>query len=121
MHGKISQVRELMNKPNIGDFINTCTGVFGYTPLHEATSSRNPEIMELLLENGAYVDSTTHGGYTPLHIAASIGDLKCIEILLKYNANLKVTDEFNKTPLRTAQLSKRSKAAKLLNTAGKRF
>jgi len=111
-------VRELVkNIPNI----NMGTGVFRFTPLHEATRSRKPEIMELLLENGAYVDVTSKGGYTPLHIAASIGDLKCIEILLKYNANLKVTDESNRTPLWTAERNKKWKAAKLLNTAGKRF
>jgi len=108
-----------MKEPNIRDFINVGAGVFSYTPLHEATSSRKPEIIELLLENGANVDSTSNGGYTPLHIAASIGDLRCIEMLLKYNAHVKVTDEFKKTPHRTAELNKQRKAARLLKTAGK--
>ena len=116
--GKVKKVRELMREPNIADFINVGAGVFSYTPLHEATSSRKPEIIELLLDNGANVDSKSNGEYTPLHIAATIGDLRCIEMLLKYNANVNVTDEFKKTPHRTAELNKQRKAARLLKTAG---
>lgn len=116
--GKVRKVKELLEDPSIIQYINVGAGVFGYTPLHEATSSRKPEMIEMLLEKGANVNAISNGRYTPLHIAASIGDLKCIEMLLKYNASVKLVDEFGKTPHRTAELNRRNKAARLLKTAG---
>ena len=116
--GKIRKVRELLDEANVQDVINTGAGVFGYSPLHEATSSRKAEIIELLLHKGADVDAKSNGDYTPLHIASSIGDLRCIETLLKYDANVTVIDEFGKTPHGTATLNRRRRAARLLKTAG---
>ena len=116
--GKIKKVKELLNDKNITSFINVGAGVFGYTPLHEATSSGKAEIIELLILSGAEVNTTSNGRYTPLHIAATIGDLRCIEVLLKNNAKVMLTDEFGKTPHKTAELNKQRQAARLLKTAG---
>lgn len=116
--GKVKRVKELLEDPSMLQYIDIGAGVFGYTPLHEATSSRKPEMIEMLLEKGATVNAISNGRYTPLHIAASIGDQKCIEMLLRYNAKVKLLDEFGKTPHRTAELNRRKKAARLLKTAG---
>ena len=118
--GRLKQVKEyLANDPNAIMSINEPAGVFGYTPLHEAVSSRNANILRLLLTYGGLVDALSNGNYTPLHIAASIGDVECIKVLLEYNASISRVDEFGKTPFATAQLNKRKKAARLLKTAGK--
>ena len=69
--GKFKKVKEILEQ-NPTD-VNINAGVFGFTPLHEATSSGKSDIIELLLENGANVDSKSNGKYTPLHIAATIG------------------------------------------------
>ena len=116
--GKVKLVKELLNDENIKTSINVRAGVFGYTPLHEATSSGKAEIIELLLECGANVDAKSNGRYTSLHIAATIGDLRCIEALLKNNADVLLTDEFEKTPHKTAELNRQRQAARLLKTAG---
>jgi len=116
--GKIKKVRELVKDPNIRNFINDGSTLFYYTPLHEATNNRKQEIIEVLLKNGANVDSTTNSGYTPLHIAASIGDLKCIGVLLKYNANVKLKNDFGQTPCQLAEQNSQKGAARLLKTAG---
>lgn len=116
--GKVKSVKELLNDENIKASINVGAGVFGYTPLHEATSSGKAEIIELLLECGANVNAISNGCYTPLHIAATIGDLRCIEVLLKNNASVLLTDEFDKTPHKTAELNRQRHAARLLKTAG---
>eukprot|EP00111_Clytia_hemisphaerica_P018945 TCONS_00056027-protein len=112
--GKLKKVKEILER-NPTD-VNVNAGVFGFTPLHEATSSGRPDIIELLLEKGANVDSKSNGKYTPLHIAATIGDLKCIEVLLRYNADLRQEDEFGKSPHKTAEVNKQRKAARLLKT-----
>ena len=116
--GRVKKVKELLNQDSIRNFIDAGAGVFAYTPLHEATSSGKAEIIELLIESGADVNSISNGRYTPLHIAATIGDLRCIEMLLKNNADVTLTDEFNKTPHKTAELSRQRQAARLLKTAG---
>lgn len=38
----------------------------GCTPLHRAASTGNPEMCELLIEEGAEVDATDKAGQTPL-------------------------------------------------------
>lgn len=120
--GKLRQIKELLAKvPNATDWINEPAGVFGYTPLHEAISSKNADILRLLLTYGGQVDALSNGRYTPLHIAASIGDAECIRVLLENNASLTLVDEFGKTPYATAQLNHRKKAGKILKTAGNVF
>lgn len=116
--GKIKKVKELVKDQNTSSLVNVGAGVFGYTPLHEATSSRNSQLVELLINKGADVNGKSNGDYTPLHIAASIGDIKCIEVLLRYNASVTLLDEFGKTPHRTAVLNWKKKAARVLKTAG---
>ena len=116
--GDYSKVENILEHEDVSRFINEGIGVFGYTPLHEATNSRNQTLVELLLKNGSNVNATCNGLYTPLHIAASIGDGNCTEVLLKYNADVKLIDEFGKTPHRTAILNRRKKVARKLKTAG---
>lgn len=115
--GKIKKVKELVKDQNTSSLVNVGAGVFGYTPLHEATSSRNSQLVELLINKGADVNGKSNGDYTPLHIAASIGDIKCIEVLLRYNASVTLLDEFGKTPHRTAVLNWKKKASRVLKTA----
>eukprot|EP00794_Sanderia_malayensis_P020289 gene20289-22275_t len=117
-NGKLHQVKEyLASDPNAIMTINEQAGVFGYTPLHEAVSSKNAHILRILLTYGGFVDALSNGKYTPLHIAASIGAIDCIKVLLEYGADISLYDEFGKTPFVTAQLNKRKKAARLLKTA----
>lgn len=116
---RLKQIKELLsNDPNAKGLINEPAGVFGYTTLHEAVSARRADILRLLLAYGGNVDVLSNGRYTPLHIAASIGDVDCIKVLLEFGASLSLTDEFGKNPLGTAQLNRRSKAAKVLRSHG---
>ena len=117
--GRLKQIKELLTQdPNATELINEPAGVFGYTTLHEAVSSRRADILRVLLAYGGNVDVLSNGRYTPLHIAASIGDVDCIKVLLEFDANLSLTDEFGKTPLATAQLNRRRKASRVLKTHG---
>ena len=98
--------------------INNQGGVFGYTPLHEAVVARKPEVIKLLLDFGADVNSRSNGRYTPLHIAASLDAWNCIEVLLEYDADTSLLDEFDKTPYKTAILNNRGISSRLLFSRG---
>ncbi|XP_057321151.1 putative ankyrin repeat protein RF_0381, partial [Microplitis mediator] len=64
----------------------------GRSPLHVAAAYGYPEIIELLINNGARLDSVLNGptknGYTPLHIACFSNKIKCVKVLLKYGASV---------------------------------
>ncbi len=67
----------------------------GRSPVHE-------EIVELLLANGASVQTKGPWGMTALHWAAWRGYAERTEQLLKHYAQVEVTDDFGRTPLLVA-------------------
>jgi ankyrin len=79
--------------------------------LEWAVSTDNPELVNLLLEHGAYVKAADTSGDTPLHTAVSRGDIEIAEALIKHGADVNATNKSGKTPLK---LAKDSKIAKLL-------
>jgi ankyrin repeat protein len=61
----------------------------GFTPLHQATYfSKDTEVIGLLLESGASVNSRDLSGHTPLFYAAFSQNLGAIELLLSANADV---------------------------------
>ncbi|XP_057329980.1 putative ankyrin repeat protein RF_0381 [Microplitis mediator] len=64
----------------------------GSSPLHVAAWYGHPKIMELLINNGARLDSVLNGstktGYTPLHLACLNNKIECVKVLLKYGASV---------------------------------
>ena len=60
------------------------------------------DVVKLLLECGAEVDSQTINGITPIHLAAQRGDEKVIEILLKFGANINSVDMYGRGVLHFA-------------------
>lgn len=68
-----------------------------YTPLHYAVSGDpKPEIVKLLLANGANPNGENNYGYTPLHLAAKHGHAISAEILL--NAKTHILNVNNAPP-----------------------
>ena len=61
---------------------------YGYTPVHPAARSENPELLELCLDNGGDPNIKDEKGRTALDIATANEDRESIELLLKYGAVL---------------------------------
>ncbi len=53
----------------------------GVTALHVAAQNGRHDVVRLLLDKGAQVDTAMRGGFTPLHIAAKNGHLKIVKML----------------------------------------
>ena len=67
-------------------------------PLHTAAALGFIDIVSLLIEHGASVDSVDELLWTPLHFAASQGQKEIIEALIHSGANVNAVDHCLKTP-----------------------
>lgn len=86
----------------------------GWTPLHYAAASGNVEILKLLLDREANIDSRAPAGTTPLMMAAQEGQGDAVRLLLARGANAYLVDQQKRTALRIAELAdKRSIVADL--------
>ena len=98
---KEGKTEELINYINEGNDINApCNEE--ECPLHTAAYFGDIEIVKILLDNGAIVD--TNNTYTPLHIAANRGFPTIVNMLLDRNANIEAVDEDGNTPLHWAAM-----------------
>jgi len=59
----------------------------GWTPLHYAATSGDVEIINVLLEESAYVDAESPNGTTPLMMAARGGSVDAVNALLTGGAD----------------------------------
>ncbi len=75
----------------------------GWSPLHYAATGPEPELVRLLLEHGAEVDSTAPNGTTPLMMAAQYGSEDSIKLLLERGAD---PNRRNQRELRAADFAK---------------
>ena len=71
-------------------------------PLHIAAEKGYTEIIELLVNKDADVESKDQWGKTPLHWAVLKGRTKIVEFLLSKGANIDSTDKFDNTSLHIA-------------------
>jgi hypothetical protein len=99
--GDLAKVRALLAE---GANPDTRHREWGFTALHSAAGTGNVELVELLLENGANVNTPDVTGATPLHEAAKRGHLKAAELLLAHGADVnRQTSTDRMTPLQMVE------------------
>jgi RNA polymerase sigma factor (sigma-70 family) len=90
-----------------------------FTPLHTAVFHRQLQIVRLLLDHGADVNSRPHGNYMPLHTAAAFGDVATAQILLEAGADLNAEDDiYHGTPRSWAQFWRQPEMMEFLAKQG---
>jgi ankyrin repeat protein len=85
------------------------------TPLHYATNLAGPEIIRILLENGAAVNAKGARDQTPLHLACT---REAVDLLLAKKADVNALDNQGYTPLHWASASGRLAVAEQLIKGG---
>ena len=100
--GDLSKTKKLLIS---GANVNA-TDVEGHSPLMmaEACTTRpgRPELVELLIANGAAVNLQARDGRTALMYAAKNGDTRAVKALLKSGASIKIADNEGETALMNA-------------------
>jgi ankyrin repeat protein len=88
----------------------------GWTPLHYAAAKGHLDIMNLLLENNAYIDAEAPNGTTPLMMAAEYGTPDAVKLLLDAGADAQLKNALGMTALAFAIRAERPDAIKQLST-----
>jgi len=86
----------------------------GWTPLHYASTKGHLDIMNLLLENNAYIDAESPNGTTSLMMAAQYGTPEAVKLLLQAGADPLVNNSLGMTAFDFATSADRPDAIKLL-------
>ncbi len=69
------------------------------TPLHVAAEFGHTDVIRLLLEHKADINSRTAMGFTPLHFAAMSGHSAAARLLIEKGCKLNEKNDFNITPI----------------------
>ncbi|MHC5073327.1 MAG: ankyrin repeat domain-containing protein [Planctomycetota bacterium] len=79
---------------------------FGWTVVHWTTVWCRKQVIEVMLENGADINTRTSGGLTPLHLTMRLNyeekSRELIEFLIDNGAGINIKDDFSWTPLHEA-------------------
>lgn len=86
---------------NAGADVSARAEITGNTPLMFASAiSKNPAVLEVLLEAGADVNARDAGGKTPLFLAVSLNSMpEVVTFLLNAGANVNARNQQGNTPL----------------------
>jgi uncharacterized protein len=86
----------------------------GWTPLHYAATSAHLDIIDLLLENHAYIDAESPNGTTPLMMAAQYGSPEAVKLLLEAGADASLKNQRGLGAIEFAQQGGRRDSAELI-------
>ena len=87
-------------------------------PIHIAISHNDPEMVQILLDNGADINLKDGNKRTPLHLASKFGFLEMAEFLIGRHALLEHRDKNSQTPLMLAVMEGQLEMVKLLAKRG---
>jgi len=89
----------------------------GWTPLHYAATGGHVAIVQLLLDESAYIDAESPNGTTPLMMAARYGSPEAVKLLIEEGADVHLKNQIGLTALDFAHQANRPDAIKLIESA----
>lgn len=104
----------------LGANVTTAKGKqYGESPLHWAVQHGNPEIIQLLIENGAQLGARdSHKGEMPIHWVAGYGPIDNMKFLIDSGADVNARDNDDNNPLHHAALKGTSEKILMLLRLG---
>jgi ankyrin repeat protein len=88
----------------------------GWAPLHYAATNGHLAVIELLLENYAYIDAQSPNGSTPLMMAAQYGTEATVKLLLEAGADPMLRNDLGLSAIDFAQRAERADSAAIIAT-----
>jgi ankyrin repeat protein len=89
----------------------------GWTPLHYAATGGHVELIQILLEESAYIDAESPNGTTPLMMAARYGSAKATQLLIEEGADLQTKNQLGLSALDFAKQGNRPDAQEIISKA----
>ena len=89
----------------------------GWAPLHYAATGGHLEIMQILLDEHAYIDAESPNKSTPLMMAAKYGTPAAVKLLLEAGADPKLRNELGLSAVDFAQQGNRRDSAEMISGA----
>jgi ankyrin repeat protein len=86
----------------------------GWAPLHYAATGGHLPVMELLLDQNAYIDAASPNGSTPLMMAAQYGTPDAVKLLLEAGADPNIRNQLGLTAIDFANRAHRMDSAELI-------
>ena len=86
----------------------------GWTPLHYAATHGHIAVMNLLLDNHAYIDAASPNGSTPLMMAAMYGTPAAVKLLLEAGADPLLKNDQGLNAIDFANRAQRPESAELI-------
>lgn len=112
LRGQLDIARKLIARG--ADVVKT-----GWTPLHYAATNGHIAVMELLLEEHAYIDAESPNGTTPLMMAAMYASPAAVKFLLEAGADPTPKNQLGMTAIDFARKANRPDSAEILTIAAK--
>lgn len=86
----------------------------GWAPLHYAATRGHLEIMQLLLDQHAYIDAASPNNTTPLMMAAHYGTPSAVKLLLEAGADPLLKNDLGLSAIDFAHRASRAESAELI-------
>jgi ankyrin repeat protein len=89
----------------------------GWTPLHYAATGGHVELIQILLDESAYIDADSPNGTTPLMMAARYGSAKATQLLIEEGADLQTKNQLGLSALDFAKQGNRPDSQEIISKA----
>lgn len=107
----------------LGGYLDICTQLIekdadvnkpGWTPLHYAATNSHLPVMQLLLDQHAYIDAASPNGTTPLMMAAMYGNASAVKLLLESGADPTLKNDLGLSAIDFAERVKKSDSTAII-------